>query len=410
MRRFLRTVFYQSLQLRNVLAMLCLGICICTYMQVLALEAGIAGRFATILETTGADILTINAGSISVLPNRGGGVVPAVSLSLEDFAFLQQGVAGVSSAVPVISGPTLLEFRELNTAAEVIGSTPEYVRLMNYQLRVGRFIDDSDNLTLHKVAVIGSTVAAALFSDAQERVVSVSAIPGRTIKLGNAPFEIVGVMEPKGGNQVGRDQDNLVIIPFATARRKVFNREFLDAVVLKVAPAADRQLISDTINSQLRLSHGLRESQESDFELLDPVAGLAMRDFVTALNSRLFLAFAFLTGFIATVGIVAVNYLNIRERQAEIGLRKAVGARNRSILGMIMLESLFSGLLGGLSGLLMGMIVFLLISILAGWPMEIVPEVLMKPFGVALLLTFAAAILPALHAARLQPVVALNRI
>lgn len=405
----LRSCKAYNFQLRNILAMLCLAISICTYMQILALEAGIAARFARILADSGTNTLTINAGTFSVLPSRGGGEAPATTLKPKDLTMLVRENAQLRGAAPVVTTMRLLEFRELSMVGSVTGTTAAYQRLMQFYVRQGRFIDEFDNSGLRKVAVIGSTVAERLFGTAQERVLDTGEVVGSTIRIGNVPFEVVGVLQAKGSSQAGMDQDNIVIVPFATANRKLLNRDFLDSIVLEVDPEADRSELARALSKQLRLSHGLDGDKDNDFVLLDAMAGLEALDFSTEFSRRLFRWFAALTGMIALVGIIGVNWLNVRERQGEIGLRKAVGALRRDIMAMIVAENLAGGVLAGLAGLLLGAGMFFLLGLLTQWPLAIDPAVLGKPFAVALSLSCLAALVPAWRAARLPPVEALNR-
>lgn len=393
-----------------MLATLCLGISIATLMQVLALAAGTRQQMLEILADTGNRNLTINAGTVTALPNRGSGISMATTLRMADYQAIANLDLPLARMAPLISGTLPVRFRELDMAAAVTGTTPEYLRLRRLTLAQGRLPDALDDARLAKVAVVGAQVADMLFSADQEQVVVPGQALGQTILIGTLPFEVVGVLRARGSGQTGIAQDDAIYIPLNTALSKVFNASWLNSIVVEAVDLDALAGLRNRVTDQLRLSHALDAREEDDFTILDASQALAAANRGQQFAMIFFQGFALLTLAMAGAGIFAVNWLNVKERDSEFGLRKAVGATATGIAALVLGETLLLGLAGGVGGLLLGLLVMQGLALLTSWALLADAMVFGQTFAAALAVSVFAALLPAWFAATRQPLAALGRL
>jgi putative ABC transport system permease protein len=395
-------------QTRSLLAVLCLAIGIVTLMQVLALGAGTAARMEELLSDAGTRTLTINPGNVVALPNRGGGIALAETLTLDDYQLLANSTGTTESFVAVSSGARLLEYRELSVAATVTGTQPAYFALRRYRAAFGRVLEEADDMHLARVAVLGAHTAEQLFDDDQERVLTPDAALGQSILIGRMPFEVVGILAARGNSMSGIAQDDGVYVPLNTALRRLFNADYLDNILVDAGNVRALPSLRTRVDALLRASHGIAPGSEPDYLMLDASRALAATTRGQDFANVFFRGFALLTLGMAGAGIFAVNQLNIRERAAEFGLRRAVGAKRSDIAGLVLGETLVLGLAGGLAGLVAGLAVLAGLRYVTGWALVADLQILTQALGAALILSMLAAVLPAWGAAARNPLAALS--
>jgi putative ABC transport system permease protein len=395
-------------QTRSLLAVLCLAIGIVTLTQVLALGAGTAARMEELLSDAGTRTLTINPGNVVALPNRGGGIALAETLTLDDYRLLAN--EDVPALVAVSSGGRMVEYRELAVAATITGTQPAYFSLRRYRAAVGRLLEDADDANLARVVVLGARAAEQLFGGSQERVLTPDAALGQTILVGRMPFEVVGILESRGNSMNGIAQDDGVYVPLSTALRRLFNADYLNNILIDAGDVAALPALRRRVDALLRDSHAIAAGTEPDYLLLDATRALAATTRGQDFAKVFFRGFALLTLGMAGAGIFAVNQLNIRERAAEFGLRRAVGARRSDIAGLVLGETLLLGLAGGVLGVVVGLVVLAGLRILTEWALTADMQIITQALGAALILSMLAALLPAWGAAARNPLAALNRL
>ena len=328
--------------LRTLLAMLGMIIGVGAVVLMLAIGSGASERVRESIDALGSDLFIVLSGA----PSLGGlryaaGSTP--TLDVEDAAAIDQ-LASVQATAPTHWGSAQLQFRGANWPTSVYGSTAAFPQVRHWSLAAGTSIDAADVRGARRVVVLGATVASELFGTTSP--------VGQTLRINGQPFEVRGVFREKGQSLSGRDQDDLVFVPLSTAQRQLFGSPFPGAVRFISVKAQPGQLASamrDT-TALLRQRHRLSGSDESDFAVRD----LTARNEAAAESARtmrlLLGAIASVSLLVGGIGIMNIMLVSVTERTREIGIRMAVGARRRDILGQFLLETLLICLIGGALG------------------------------------------------------------
>jgi ABC-type antimicrobial peptide transport system permease subunit len=395
-------------QARSLLAVACLAIGIVTLTQVLALGAGTRAQMAAILADAGTRTLTINAGTVRGLPNRGSLETTAETLTLDDYRLLAAAPLPVTALAAISANARRVEYRELAIGATITGTQPAWFAIQHYRAEHGRLLEDADDATFARVAVLGARSAEQLFGANQESVLAPEAALGNTILIGSMPFTVVGILAARGSNQAGLSQDEGVYVPLSTALRRVFNVDYLNNIVVEVAEVALLPTVRQQAEVLLRANHGLAPDAVADFTLLDATRAVAAAARSQQFANVFFRGLALLMLGMAGAGIFAVNHLNVKERAGEFGLRRAVGARQGDIARLVLGETLLLGLAGGLAGSVVGLGLLYALRALTAW--NLVPDAIIpaQALGAALILSMLAALVPAWNAAARPPVLALK--
>jgi putative ABC transport system permease protein len=306
----------------------------------------------------------------------------------------------MAGAVPVVQGKLRVRSDAGSLAVSVLGTTTQFVRVRNFELSTGRFIDDEEDSPSARVAVLGARVAERLF-EGDDPV-------GRIVRIEGVPFQVVGVLRPKGLSFDGADQDSDVYVPLQTARRRIFNQQSLSVVFAELATGRSVDSAAEEIRELLRERHRIaRRGGTDDFEVQDPVKLLALR----AEAARMLSIFSSGLGAISLVvggtGILALMLLSVRERTGEIGVRRALGARARDILLQFLAEATALALSGGLSGMALGTLGIWIVWVTNRWEVRVSLEAALVALGAAAGIGLAFGVFPAVRAARLTPVQAL---
>jgi putative ABC transport system permease protein len=293
----------------------------------------------------------------------------------------------------------------LNWATVVTGVTPEWFEVKEWQVLDGRAITAQDYDSAAKVALVGQTVAQRLYGEHNPL--------GATIRIGRVPFTVVGVLQPKGQNTEGRDQDDLLMVPLSTARQKLFGAvpgkaRAVWVITVKIREGEDFAQAETAIRDLLRQRHGLGWDQDDDFTIRRQADVVRGREEASEVLAYLLAAIAAVSLLVGGIGIMNVMLVSVTERTREIGLRLAVGARRRDILVQFLMEAVILSLIGGAIGVAMGLGSALLLGHVAEWRVEVVPEVVVVAFGFAGLVGVLFGTYPALKAAALDPIEALR--
>jgi len=285
-------------------------------------------------------------------------------------------------------------------AAGVLGTAPALARLRNLRLGSGRFFDEDDDEAARRVAVLGARVARTLFPD-EDPV-------GRDVRLRGLPFEVIGVLEPKGLQADGSDQDGSVFIPIRTALRRVFNTTWLSAVFVSVAERARMPEAQAALRELLRERHRLHPSAPDDFQIQDQVRLLAMQQQAVEALTLLTAGLAGVSMLVGGAGIFALMFLSVKERTAEIGLRMAVGARSRDVLVQFLGEATVLAVGGWLLGSVAAVLGGIAVALGTEWRMAFPAGAALASFLMAVVTGLGFGALPARKAARLPPIRALG--
>ena len=330
-------------------------------------------------------------GGTSTLTVRDGETIRAEATAVAEATWFKRSVA---QAV----------YGDRNWSTSVQGVTPAYPTVRKWKVAKGAFFTQRDEDTANRVVVLGQTTVDNLFGLGEDPI-------GATIRLKDVPFRVIGVLESKGQTTWGQDQDDVALIPFNTAERRVLGTEILgsvDMIFVSAVSKRETETAEQQVTALLRERHRIQPGQDDDFtvrnlsEMAQAAAG------ATEVMTSLLLAVASISLLVGGIGIMNILLVSVTERTREIGIRMAVGAKSRHILLQFLVEAITLSLVGGIFGALLGVAAARLVSALAGWPTLVSPE------SVIASLLFSGAVgvffgfYPARKAARLDPIAALR--
>ncbi|MEX0301991.1 MAG: ABC transporter permease [Leisingera sp.] len=391
--------------LRSALTMLGIIVGVTSVVAMVAFAAGAQREIDRQIKTLGANVLMI----VPEL-NRGAdakaGLYQAAILRESDADAINAQVPQVVAAAPSVRADLQVINKNRNTWVTVNGTTARYFTIREWPVSHGRLFSGKEQQNGGKVALLGTETARKLFGE-DEPV-------GKTIRVLSVPFEVIGILTPKGTSGSGRAQDDIIFIPISTAQRRLFgsanpvHRGSVDYILAKASSAASVQLAEQAAARLLRQRHRIREGRADDFRIVDPAALMAARHATSRTIGWLLAGIAGVSLVVGGISIMNIMLVSVTERTREIGLRIAVGARARDVQFQFLMEAVLLCFLGGLIGLAAGAGLAFGASRLAGWPVFLSPLSLIGAVGLASAVGMVFGFFPARRASRLDPVTALR--
>jgi putative ABC transport system permease protein len=389
-------------RLRTFLTMLGMVIGVGAVVLMMAIGQGAQQAIKKSIDSMGSNLFIVLSGSSNSMGTRTGSG-NAASLNIND-AYAVADLTDVLMVAPINTGNAQIVYSGNNWNTSVIGTTPNYFNIRNWNVDEGYAFTDSDIRSATRVALIGKTVAENLFSDEIDPV-------GKTIRIKNNPFIILGVLERKGQSLDGRDQDDTVIVPITTAQRKVFGNQIPGSVRMVMAQAKSEKVMSiaeDSINGLLRQRHNIRESMDNDFSVRNLTAMANTAAETTKTMSMLLGAIASISLLVGGIGIMNIMLVSVTERTREIGIRMAIGAREKDILLQFLLEACAISIVGCMIGVLLGLGGAYMIEKAFGLEIVVSTNSILLAFSVAASVGVFFGFYPASKAAKLNPIEALR--
>jgi putative ABC transport system permease protein len=388
--------------LRSVLTTLGIIIGVASVIVMSAIGSGASKQIEDQIASLGTNQLTIFPGSANV-GGRQGGFGSAPPLSEKDIRALREGVTGISAISGNLEGSTNVVVGNANWVTRVQGVGAEIQQVRDWPVAQGRFFDAIEASTGQKLVVLGATVARELFGAGDAL--------GSTVRLNNAPFQVIGVLTEKG-QAGGRDQDDILMVPLATARSRLVGRvnvpDQVGQILVKVDDRYDIAEVQTDIERVLRERRRITADKPNNFNIRNFAEFLETRNQTAKTLGLLLAATAAISLVVGGIGIMNIMLVSVTERTREIGLRMAIGARGSDILGQFLTEAVLLCMVGGLIGLLLGVTVAFLMSTLLDWPMYISPWVVLVAIGASAFVGVVFGFVPARRAAALNPIDALR--
>ena len=392
-------------KMRSVLTMLGIIVGVAAVVCMVSVGSGAREEVSEKIRTLGANLLLIKPGA---KVSKGARLEAGTghTLTLEDAGAIKREIRDVLAAAPILSRPMQVIAGNRNWATLVAGVDGDYLMAREWRIQSGRAFT-ADELSLGaKVAVVGSAIDQELFTG--------SSGLRETVRIGNVPFRIIGILETKGQGATGRSQDDVIFIPLSTAKSRVLGavrgtrRDAMDFLLIKASDQQAVPKVEAEVRSLLRDRHDLRQDAADDFSIENPADVLTANAAAVRTFGYLLISVASVSLIVGGISIMNVMLVSVTERIREIGLRVAVGAHRSDIQVQFIIEAAALALVGGLFGVMAGCVGAIFIAWRAGWPVLISPEAILLSWVFAGLVGIIFGLYPAYRAARLDPIVALR--
>ena len=389
-------------KMRSMLTSLGIIIGVSAVIIMLAVGTGAREKIAKDMESMGSNLLMVRSASA----NSGGvrmGFGTKPTLTLKDAEAIEKNARGILAVAPYSSESKQLTYGNQNWSSTIGGTTGSYLFIRNYEISSGRNFVPEDNQNSSKVAIIGNTVATELFGDVDPI--------NKTMRIGNVPFKIIGLLKSKGQSGMGMDQDDLVFIPITTAQRKVFGTDFPGTVNMITVKAQNDDVIKmaqEDIEEILKSRHHIGAKQDNDFEIRNLAEMQETIKSATKTMSLLLGAIAGVSLIVGGIGIMNIMLVSVTERTKEIGIRMAIGAKASDIRFQFLIESFLLSVSGGLVGVVVGIVGANLMHTLAGMNIAITLSSILLSLGFSAAIGVGFGYYPAYKASLLNPIDALR--
>ena len=384
-------------KLRSILTMLGVIIGVGAIITTTAIGEGAKADITERIQTLGANILAVRPGQDRF---RGRGSADSrKSLTVEDIAMLQERGKSFGYVTPELSNRAQVKYLNRNTNTTIVGTSPEYLVTANFTVERGSFFTAHDIRYRQRVCVLGKTVADALFGQTEP--------VGKTVKIRNIGFHVLGVMKEKGASG-WRNPDDRVFIPYSTAMKRVFGAKYLSSISIQANDENLLQTAETEVTELLRKQHKIAANKELDFHVRNQAEFMETLEESSQTFTNMILGIAVVSLVVGGIGIMNIMLVSVTERTKEIGLRKAVGAQRTDILFQFLVESTTLALVGGIVGVGVGIIGAEAVPSLWGWRTEVSVVYGVLSFVVSALVGVFFGAYPAWKAAKLHPIDALR--
>ena len=391
-------------KLRSALTMLGIIIGVGAVIAMVGVGAGAQARVAEQIQSLGSNLIIVLSGSVTAGGVRLGSG-SQLTITEDDATAIARDVPSVQVAAPMVRGSAQVVFGNLNWSTQIQGVTPDYLEAREWPVADGRSISPEDEDGATKVALLGQTTTLNLFGETDSL--------GQIVRIKKVPFTVIGLLPRKGQNSYGQDQDDIILIPLSTAKKKVLgvsqaNVRSVQSISIKVRVGENMVDVEEQIRALLRQRHRLQLNQDDDFWLRNLSEILQTQEESSRVMTYLLAAIASVSLLVGGIGIMNIMLVSVTERTREIGLRMAVGARRRHIMLQFLIEAVTLSVIGGIIGIALGVGGSELISYFAQWRTLVAPQSIVLAFSFAAGIGIFFGFYPARKASRLDPIDALR--
>ncbi len=386
-------------KLRCFLTMLGIIIGVASVITMLAIGQGSKNSIKEQISEMGSNMIMIHPGNM----HRGG-----VRQSADDMQTLDESdyealkdLPGIAAVSPSVNSGGQLVNGNNNYPSSIYGVTPEYLDIRRFKVKEGSILTEHDIKSAAKVCILGKTVVDNLFPNGEDPV-------GRVIRFGKIPLTVIGVLESKGTNSMGQDQDDVVIAPYTTVMKRILAIDYIQGIFASAVDENRTDETIDAITEVLRTRHKIKEDADDDFEIRSQQELSEMMNSTSDMMTVLLACIAGISLLVGGIGIMNIMYVSVTERTREIGLRMSIGARGIDILSQFLIEAVIISVSGGVIGIMLGIIASWLVNAIAHWPVYIQAYSVVLSFAVCTVTGVFFGWYPAKKAAGLDPIEAIR--
>jgi len=390
--------------LRSILTTLGIIIGVGSVIVMVAVGSGARSEVDRQIASLGSNMLVVFPGA-SRVGGRSGGAGTRLPLSERDMQAIREKTSGVVAISGMLSGTGPVVRGNMNWSTSFLGVHDQYNIVRDWPVTSGREFTPNELRTAARVAILGTTVVDKLFGTGEP--------VGQTIRVKNVPFQVVGVLESKGQNSFGRDQDDVIMLPMSAARGRIVGRsqvinDSVGTIYVKFSPDVSLAEAQEQMESLLRQRRRIKADAEDDFNVRNLSEFLRARASALTTMGWLLGATSAISLIVGGIGIMNIMLVSVTERTREIGLRMAVGGRRRDILLQFLVEAVTLCMLGGIIGVVIGVSAAAVVAASAKWPILIAPDAILMALAAAALTGIVFGFFPARRAAHLNPIDALR--
>lgn len=387
-------------KMRTLLTMLGIIIGVASVIAMLAIGEGSKESIRENISSMGSNIITIKPASAS-----SGGVRASAddiqTLTLKDYEAVKDQATFLSYATPLVTGKGQVINGANNWPSGIYGVNPDYLKIKVVDLQSGSMFTDAEVKTASKVAIIGQTIVDNVFPDGQDPI-------GQMIRFNNIPFKVIGVLEVKGENTFGQDQDDVVIAPYTTVQKRILAIDYINQIMASAISEDDAPNAVTEVSEIMRIQHQISNGNNDDFSVQSMEELISTFSSTSEMLTLLLVAVASISLLIGGIGIMNIMYVSVKERTKEIGLRMAVGAKGADILMQFLIEAILISVTGGALGVLLGLTSTVFIEKFLNWPTSVAMYSIVISFVVCAVTGIFFGWYPARKASALDPITALR--
>ena len=390
--------------LRSILTMLGIIIGVAAVITMIAVGRGATERVQEQMKGLGSNIMLVLPGGVTAGGVRLGAQTGQM-LTEEDSVAIAREVPEVQVAAPNLRTGAQVVVGNTNWATSILGTTNDYLEAREWPISGGRLFESAEMQGSAKVAIIGQSVAQQLFGDADPL--------DQVIRIKKVPVTVIGILEKKGQNSMGQDQDDVVVVPISTYRNRIQGGSGgklrrIGAISVKVREGQSMKVAEDNIKDLLRQRFKVQAGGDDPFSIRNLTEILQAQEASSRIMTMLLAAVAGISLVIGGIGIMNIMLVSVTERTREIGLRMAVGARGKDILAQFLIEAVTLSLIGGAIGVLLGAIATWAVGSFAGWQVSMTASSIVLAAGFSAFVGIFFGFYPARRASKLLPIQALR--